>query len=187
MAVEYLLTKNPDGVESLILSGLLLNSSLWAKDQKEYIEKLPSKTCQAILEAEDREDYDSSEYEEAMMQFYKLHICRMETWPDCLKAFFDLNLKMYQYMWGPSEFTISGTLKNYDRVGNLSEINIPVLFTCGEYDEATPATTRFFQKHISGSKIHIFKEASHEHNLEKHDEYMSVIEEFIRQIEKRKM
>jgi len=43
-------------------------------------------------------------------------------------------------LWGPSEFSATGTLEKYERVAYLKKLNIPVLFVCGEFDEATPAS-----------------------------------------------
>lgn len=48
------------------------------------------------------------------------------------------NSSAYNYMWGPSEFYCTGTLLNYERREDLAKINIPVMFTCGQFDEARP-------------------------------------------------
>jgi proline iminopeptidase len=44
-------------------------------------------------------------------------------------------------MWGPSEFFMTGNFLNEDSTAQLAEIDIPALFTCSRYDEATPDTT----------------------------------------------
>lgn len=82
-------------------------------------------------------------------------------------------------MWGPSEFTVRGTLRGYDCVGRLKEIKVPVLFTCGQYDEASPGTTACYHRNLPGSEIYIFNGASHMVNLEKPAEYAGVIGEFL--------
>ncbi len=184
LAVEYVLTKQSHGIESLILSGPLLSASRWIEDQKTYIGELPEDVKKAILRGEESGVYDSGEYQEAMMLFYQKHVCRLDEWPDYLNtAFAKLNFSQYKYMWGPSEFTVTGTLNNYERVDKLHGINIPTLFTCGEYDEATPATTRYYQQNLSGSQLHIFKNASHEHHIEKREEYLSVVRKFLNIVE----
>ena len=48
------------------------------------------------------------------------------------------NTNLYGYMWGPSEFTISGTLKDYNGTSFLPMIKVPTLFTVGEFDEINP-------------------------------------------------
>ncbi len=184
LAVEYVISQQPQGVTSLILSGPLLSASRWIRDQRAYIEELPEDAKKAILHAEESGVYDSDEYQQAMMVFYQKHLCRLDEWPEYLNAAFaKLNMAQYQYMWGPSEFTITGTLKNYERVDQLQKITMPTLFTCGEYDEATPAATRYFQENLPGSQLHILKDASHEHHIEKREEYLSVAKEFLNGVE----
>ncbi len=184
LAVEYILTKQPKEVESLILSGPLLSAEHWMEDQKVYIGQLSDQTKKAILQGETTKEYDTTDYQNALNIFYHKHVCRLDKWPDCLnKALAELNLSQYIYMWGPSEFTVTGTLKNYERVNDLDKIDLPVLFTCGEYDEATPATNKYYQQNLPGSQLHIFKDASHEHHLEKTEEYLSVLREFLNRVE----
>ena len=80
-----------------------------------------------------------------MMAYYKIHVCRLDPWPDCLKRTLEkLAHEVYVQMLGPSEFTITGTLKSYERVDLLKEVTIPTLITCGQYDEATPSTTLYY-------------------------------------------
>ncbi|MGV8090834.1 MAG: proline iminopeptidase-family hydrolase [Mangrovibacterium sp.] len=185
LAVDYLLSKHPRGVVSLILSGPLLSTSRWIKDQKAYINELPEKIREVILKCEDAGEFSSPQYQGAMMAYYKIHVCRLDPWPECLnRSFVKLNFSIYEYMWGPSEFTVTGALKNYERPDRLKEITIPILFTCGFYDEATPVTTRYYQKKLPGSEIYIFEDASHEHHLEKPQEYLQVVRDFLHRTEK---
>jgi proline iminopeptidase len=180
LAVEYLLTKKPTAVQSLIMSGPLLSASRWIKDQRTHIEQLSVEVRRAIEKGEKSGQFDSAEYQNAMMVFYKKHVCRLEEWPEYLNdSFAKINQAQYEYMWGPSEFTVTGTLKNYERIEQLHEIKLPVLFTCGEYDEATPATTHLYQQNLPGSQIHIIKNTSHEHHIENPQEYLNILREFI--------
>ena len=120
-----------------------------------------------------------------MEEFYKLHLCHLEPWPDCMnRAFEKLGHAVYEHMWGPSEFTVTGTLKDYERIDRLKEITIPVLSTCGRYDEATPATTKYYQNALPGSEIAIFEDASHGHHIEKPGGYLQVVRDFLRRTER---
>lgn len=185
MAVDYLLERRPEGVVSLVFSGPLLSASRWIEDQKAYLAELPQEIQKIILESEDTGDFSSSQYQDAIMTYYKTHVCRLDPWPECLSRTLEkLNSSIYAYMWGPSEFTVNGTLKNYERVDRLKKIVNPVLFTCGFYDEATPATTAYYQKNLPGSELYVFEDASHEHHLEKPEEYQQVVRRFLRSAEK---
>jgi len=181
LAVEYLLRKNPAGVVSLTLSAPYLNTWMWEKDQTVWISKLPEDIQKTITACEAAKNYDSPEYLNAMNVFYQNHICRMDPWPDCLnRALEKMGKEVYHHMWGPSEFTMTGTLKNADLCGQLSQIKVPALFTCGEFDESTPESARYFQTRLPGSSLYVFKGASHMHHLEKEEEYRQVVGGFIK-------
>ncbi len=185
LAVDYLLSENSEGVLTLVLSGALLSTSRWIEDQQTYVAELPEETREIIRKCEDRGDFSSTDYQDAMMEFYKIHVCRLDPWPECLnRSFQKLNFPMYEHMWGPSEFTVTGALKDYERVGRLKEISIPVLFTCGYHDEATPATTRYYQRHLPGSEVLVLEDASHEHHLEKPQKYLEAVRAFLHAAEK---
>lgn len=184
LAVEYMLTRQPAGVVSLVLSGPLVSASRWIADQKAYLLELPEDAQDIVRRAEASGDFRSVQYQEAMMQYYRRHVCRLETWPECLNRTFEkLAYAVYLHMWGPSEFSVTGTLKQYERVDALRTLTLPVLFTCGEYDEATPATTRHYQRHLPGSEIAVFGGASHSHHLEKTEEYLKTVREFLTRAE----
>jgi proline iminopeptidase len=184
LAIDYMLHAAPKGVLSLVLSGPCLSAKMWGLDQRKYLLELPVSVREVILKAEKTGDFSSKEYQDATMEYYKRHVCRLDPWPDCLnKAFGGMNYEIYKHMWGPSEFTITGTLKDYDRVNELPKIKTPALFTCGEFDEAAVETTDYYHKKIPQSEIFIFKTASHNHHLEKTDEYLQVVGNFLKNSE----
>ncbi|HPS13982.1 MAG TPA: proline iminopeptidase-family hydrolase [Prolixibacteraceae bacterium] len=184
LAVEYLLRKKPERIVSLILSGPYLSTPRWIADQQKWIEQLPEAIQQTIRKYEALEDYASPEYQEAMIFFYKRHLCRVQPLPECMvRTFEKTGTDVYNYLWGYSEFTMTGTLKEVDLTERLPEIDLPVLFTCGEYDEATPAATALFQSKIAGSEMYIFRDASHSHHLEKPEEYIRVVRDFLKRKE----
>jgi len=184
LAVEYLLREKPTGVLSLTLSAPYLNTKLWIEDQKEWISQLPDSVRNTIEKCEESADYSSSAYQEAIQDFYNLHVCRLDPWPECLLISMEkMGIEVYTFMWGPSEFTMNGSLGNADVTDRLSELTVPVLFTCGEFDEATPQTTAFYQSLLPDSELHVFAGASHEHHLEKSVEYNILLRNFIRKAE----
>ncbi|HBL75211.1 MAG: proline iminopeptidase [Bacteroidetes bacterium GWF2_42_66] len=186
LTTEYMLRKKPEGVRSLVLSGPYLSTPIWVADQQILISQLPKDVQDTIRKYEANGDYSSSSYQEAMMIFYGRHLCRLDPWPGCLNRTMEkMGAEVYGYMWGPSEFTMTGSLMTVDLTGHLGEITVPVLFTCGEYDEATPATTKYYQSKLPGSEIHIFEGASHSHHLEKMNEYNQLVRDFLKNVEKK--
>ena len=169
-----------------MLSGPLLSASRWIEDQKTYVRQLPEEAQEIIRKAEAAGNFQSAEYQDAMMIFYRRHVCCLETWPDCLNRTFEkLSYPVYTHMWGPSEFTVTGTLKDHERVDALSGISVPVLLTCGEADEAAPSTIRHYQRHLPGSEMVVIEGASHTHHLEKPEVYLKTVRDFLSRAEKR--
>jgi len=186
LAVDYMPTRKPAGIMSLICSGPCLSASRFVADQKLYLLQFPDDIRNVIFESESSENFDSPEYQEAILKYYKRHVCRLDQWPDCMNRTIEkMGHAVYEYMWGPSEFTMKGTLKNYERAERLKEIKIPVLFTCGQYDEATPSTTNYYHDMLPGSKMVIFENSSHNHHIEQPEEYITAIRKFLRGTEKK--
>ena len=101
-----------------------------------------------------------------------------------MQAFEGFNTEMYNYMWGPSEFTATGTLQNYNREADLPTLDLPVLFTTGRYDEATPETVKHFQSLVPGAQLQIFEESAHMTMLDEPDTYARAIRTFLNEVDK---
>lgn len=180
LAVSYLLG-GATGVERLVLSAPCLSAPRWIADQQMLLKKMPLSVGNAVAITEVLGDYESAPYQEAMQLYYQEHLCRLEPWPDCLqRSLAGLGIPVYLTMWGPSEFTCTGCLREVDLTPRLSEISVPTLLTCGRFDEATPATVEDFCRQIPGALMRIFEDASHDHHLEQAPAYLSELRDFLR-------
>ena len=120
------------------------------------------------------------------MVFYRRHLCRLDPWPDCLTRTFEKveqSPEVYKTMWGPSEFHVTGTLKDWEIVNRLNEIGVPTLVIGGRYDEATPAITETVHRGIPGSERVIFENSSHMPHLEETERYIEVLTDFMERVE----
>jgi proline iminopeptidase len=180
LAMEYMATKAAEMVQSLILAAPALSVSRWNADQRNHILSLPEDIQHTILDCEARGDFANPAYQEALMVFYGQFVCRMDPWPEILmESFNTLAMPVYNTMWGPSEFTQTGNLRNFERAEDLRNLEIPVLFTCGEYDEATPATTDYYKSLTPKGEIVVFEGASHIHHLENETAFNETIRKFL--------
>ena len=186
LAVDYLLTK-PKGVRSVVLSSPALSIPRWIQDADRLRKTLPVE-MQAVMGRHERAGTtDSEEYQGVMMAYYKRYLCRLDPWPKEVEdSFASFNPAVYGTMWGPSEFYATGNLKDYDRTSRLRELRLPVLFTAGRYDEATPETTRWYHELAPGSSFVVFESSAHLAMVEETDRYVAVIREFIRGVERRR-
>ncbi|MGE4568516.1 MAG: proline iminopeptidase-family hydrolase [Bacteroidales bacterium] len=181
---SYALSHPDSGISSLVLSGPLLDSVRWANDQKEHLSHFPVTVRAAVSRAEEVGVYDSEEYQEAITAYYNRHVCRLDPWPDCMmQSMAAFNTELYLYMWGPSEFTVTGTLRNFSIEAGLSKLNLPVLLTCGEFDEASPDTMRHYQAHFRAARLKVFEGCSHAHHLEAEALYLTEADNFLKEVD----
>jgi proline-specific peptidase len=93
-------------------------------------------------------------------------------------------VQVYETMWGPNEFTVTGTLRDWDVVGRLGEIRVPTLITSGRHDECTPALVEPLHRGISGSDWVLFEESAHMAYLEEPERYRQVVGGFLDRVER---
>jgi pimeloyl-ACP methyl ester carboxylesterase len=74
---------------------------------------------------------------------------------------------------------VTGTLADFDARPLLGGLTLPLLFTCGEHDEARPETVRAQAALAPDARVHVFPGVAHMTALEAPDEYRRVLEEFI--------
>jgi proline iminopeptidase len=86
-------------------------------------------------------------------------------------------------MWGPSEFTASGTLKNYDATPRLGEIKVPTLFIAGEFDEARSVTVQHYQSLVPGARFALMKNAGHLTMQDNPQQDIEAVNSFLQSIE----
>ena len=71
----------PLGLRRLIIANSPADIKLWAQGLGNLRAKLPEDVQKALKEAEEKGDFHSKEYEEAVTVFYKRHMCRTKPWP----------------------------------------------------------------------------------------------------------
>jgi proline iminopeptidase len=179
LAVEYFL-KKPAQVQSLILASPCLKMEMWHKDTEINISKLPGNIQMILDKYKGVEIVQAEEHQLALLQYYRNYICRMKPWPQLLmETMAASNDEVYKSLWGNSELYVTGSLRDYDITARLAEITVPTLFTCGRYDEASPATTAYLQSLIPNAAIAIFENSAHLPHLEEARAYNSVIADFL--------
>ena len=151
LALEYALTK-PAGLASLILADTCASIPLWeAETHRRLVTDLPPEVQQVIQQHEANGTTDSLEYIEACKAFSRRHLSRrIDPLPECLQRITDKpGEEVYYTMWGPSEWCVTGSLKDWDITSQLDEIHLPTLVLGGSYDEATPAVTEALHREYS--------------------------------------
>ena len=185
MLVEAYMGTNPTGVRSVILSSPLVTTAQWEADADSLIKTLPDESQSAISRHEAAGTTDSPEYKAAMDAYYGRYVRRRPRLSlpgmDCGSS----GALVYGYMWGPSEFTATGTLKTFDATPWLAGIKVPTLFVTGEFDEATPTSTERFSRLVAGAEFKVIPGAAHSTETDNPDVLLRTVRDFIRRVEGR--
>lgn len=184
--IEYMITKKPEGVKSVIFSSPMISTPDWIADTKFLLLQMPIELQDTIRKYETLEDYKAPEYLSAVDSFYSRHLSR-KSWPyipnvECENVP-DFNGQVYNYMWGPTEFTATGTLIDFDRSADLDKIEEPILFVTGEYDEARPETMYKYQKMSKKAIVKIIGNAAHMTMIDQPEKMAEAVGSFLRSID----
>ncbi len=175
---------HPEGIEAIIFSSPYVSTPIWTADADTLIMNLPDSVQAYIAVAEESGDYASKEYQYANDLYWSRFGLRSEFKQhplDTVPA--PSNSFIYNYMWGPSEFTAVGTLKNYDNSEALNDVKVATLFVTGEYDEARPETVRRFHQMVPGSQFAVIENAGHSTARDNSEQYNEVIKAFMNKLE----
>ena len=121
------------------------------------------------------------EFQAAVMEFYVRHLCRVQPWPDEVVRSFDAleaDPTVYGAMNGPTEFTVIGTIRDFDITERLEEIDVPVLLVSGEHDEVRPHLVAAMHERLRHGERELFEDSSHMPHIEEHQRFLDVVEEF---------
>lgn len=166
-------------VASLVLSSPLVSVAGWVLDARELLTGLPAAVRETIARHEAAGTFDDPAYLEATAEFNRRHFCTLDPWPAELRRTFDeLGEGPYHRLWGPSEFTQTGTLRGADLTPVLPELRIPSLWIGGSQDEVSPARLAAFAEQASG-RVELFEGGSHCLHLEQPARYLSVVGAFL--------
>ena len=167
-------------LRSLVITGGLASVPLTVREMRRLVNRLPPKTRATLAKYEAREDYENPEYLAAVDVFYRRHVCRLPVWPrEVTYSFEHLSRPVYFTMNGPNEFTIIGTIRDWDVTDQLPTIRVPTLVTVGRYDEVTPRVAESIHRGIRGSKLVRFEKSAHLAMWEERSHYIGVVRDFL--------
>jgi proline-specific peptidase len=185
LAMEYAL-RRPPGLMSLVLASAPASMKRWTGEADRLRRLLPAAVQETLVRHERVGSTDSVEYQQAMLVFYERHVCRRKPWPDPVRRSIDqlmANPEVYLTMNGPSEFYVTGTLRDWSVLERLGEIQVPTLVTCGRHDECTPEMSTETARAIPGAELAVFEESAHFAQAEEPEHYRQVVGRFLERVE----
>lgn len=179
LALAYAL-KYQQNLEKLVITSGLASFPETVAEMNRLKSLLPKEVQETLATYEAKEDYQNPEYMKAVDVYYRHFLCRLSPWPEeVTRTMNGVSTPVYWTMNGPNEFTIIGTLKDWDITARLPEIKVPTLVTVGRYDEVTPKVAETIHRGIEGSKLVLFENSAHLAMWEEQEKYLQTVREFI--------
>ena len=179
LALEHVL-EHPEGVAGLVLSSTLCEAEQWTREVARLRDALPAEQ-RALLVANDPA---VPGYEAAEAEFDRRHFHRLEPrHPALLRGLAAKSRRAYEAMWGPNEWTVSGTLAGWSVCDRLGEIRTPTLVISGRHDLCTPPIAARLVEGIEGAEYELFEDSSHTPVLEESDRYLEVVGGFLARVD----
>ncbi|MCI4320654.1 MAG: proline iminopeptidase-family hydrolase, partial [Thermoplasmata archaeon] len=176
LAQEVALTQ-PPGLRSLILADTAASVPDFVAECDRLRADLPPDVEAVLRRHEADGTTDDPAYREACRAFDLRHLCRLEPWPDELLttlAKTEEDPTVYEIMNGPSDFFVTGSLRDWQCKDRLAEIGVPTLIISGRYDQMTPALQEELHAGIPQSQWVLFEASSHLPHLEERQSFMNV-------------
>lgn len=182
MLLQAYMGSHPTGVKSVTFLSPLVTTAQWEQDADSLIKTLPDSIQHAIATHEANHTTDSREYQAATLAYYRQFVFRKPLQIPGADTSSNGDL-VYNYMWGPSEFTSTGTLKHFDGTEWLKGITVPAHFLAGEFDEATPASTERFSKLVPGAVFTMIPGSGHVSQNDNPEFLLGRLREFLRSVD----
>ncbi|OPL13724.1 MAG: hypothetical protein AVO38_12995 [delta proteobacterium ML8_D] len=182
--------RHPEGILSVSLHSPVLNFPYYISHVSPKLKQ--GLSCQNGKAGRIIDDYElrglglKSEYEEACLEFTRRHV--IHTWPlpgAMRRLLASKNRIIHNIMVASgSELNVQGNLKTLNVTSRLSELNIPVLMTCGNDDLCIPDYTKYQSEFANECQFHIITESAHMSPVDRPLELVSLQRSFLNEIEK---
>jgi proline-specific peptidase len=180
LAQQYLLDV-ASGAVSLTISNSIASIPQFAEMVGRLKSDLDPSTQSAIERHEAAGTTHSAEYQAAIRTWNETYLCRARPWPpELVAAFTGMGTEIFETMFGPSDFRIVGTIRNWDVMDRLTEIAVPTLVLAGKFDECAPEHMQEMHRRIAGSQFELFESSSHMPFIEEPDRFDRVMRDFLR-------
>jgi L-proline amide hydrolase len=178
--------ERPPGLLSVVAADSPASVPDFVAGANELLDTLDADVAQTIRAGERSGETSTPEFQAAVMEFYKRFVCRVDPWPDFVTRSFaamESDPTVYSTMNGPTEFTVVGTIRDFDITDRLPEIEVPVLLVSGEHDEVRPNVVAKAHERLRDSEWVLFEDSSHMPHVEEPERFLQVVEGFLDRVE----
>lgn len=186
LAAEHVLRVKDSPVASITAMSPFFSTRLWIADAKKRLAEMGGDALRTVVESESSIYFDGAAYRDVVRAYNMRYQCREDEiamlgsrFSKAVQPKSTTGMKVYRYMWGPGEFTCTGTLKDMDMTAGLPRIKVRVLFLCGEFDQVKAETCEYYRSLIPGSRMAIIPHASQTQFLENAEVFYNTLTQFL--------
>ena len=158
----------PQQVAGMVLAGTARRWLEFQRTAERWLAQLGPAAVATAHHATATGNTDDAAYQALIERYYQRHLCRLDPWPRLLTdaaAALGSN-PLYPYLNGPTEFQFTGAFARLDVTAALRTVQVPVLVTCGEFDEAPPPIARDIAAQLRHGRALPFAGLSHMSHIE---------------------
>ncbi|KAH8894558.1 proline-specific peptidase [Thozetella sp. PMI_491] len=178
----YYAMLRPRGLQRLVIQSGPASVPLFVRGLHMLLDQLPPDVKKTLIDCDARGDHSSPEFMAASEIFMKKHFCRLDVLPDDLQRSMD-TLKedptSYITVQGPTEFIITGWIKDWEGIKDAHKIEVDTLLINGRYDEVTDMSVAPWFKEIPKVKWVTLENSAHCGQFEDRERYMEVCGAFL--------
>jgi proline iminopeptidase/L-proline amide hydrolase len=166
IALEYTV-RYPQHVVSTVLGGTYISTPHWLKDASLLVENASAKVKATLTACESDSPPPSKECGSAYTKLYSKFYHGTPLSKEAVAYVANINgngfnPKIYNAMWGPSEFSSTGSLKTYNALALLKQIDGErTMFLVGQYDSARIDTVQDYVNLTPGAELAVVPGAAH--------------------------
>ncbi|HEX5189596.1 MAG TPA: proline iminopeptidase-family hydrolase [Streptosporangiaceae bacterium] len=186
LAMEYAL-HHQQHLKGLVISNMMSSAPAYNAYANDVL--MPAMDQDVLAEIKRLEaegQTDDPRYEKLLMEHhYVLHVCRMPfvAWPDPVqRAIAHINPAIYVPMQGPSELGLSGSLEDWDRSGDLPDIDVPTLVIGAAHDTMDPAHMRWMSEQLPRGRYLHCPDGSHLAQFDDPEHYFPGLLDFLKSL-----
>ncbi|KAI1343260.1 proline-specific peptidase [Xylariaceae sp. FL0016] len=176
-------SRQPRGLRKLVIYSSPASAPLLQEACNYLLSQLPADTRETLLECDRKGDFGSEGFVKASTVFLGRHFCRISPFPEELvvgfKHIMTENSAAPLTMKGPSEFTITGSFKDFEPWKHAHKIEVETLLLNGRYDEAMDSCMLPWFKAIQKVKWVTFEESSHMAHWEERSRFNEICGAFL--------
>lgn len=177
--IEYALT-HPERIGSMVLANTAADIPHLRSEIGRLRSALGPETVAMMQRFEAEERYGHPAYKAAVDLLDHRHIRRTFARPAPVQRSKDgFNEPIFLAIQGPNEYCYTGSIRDWNRIGDIGRFDWPVLIVGGRHDVLTPACAAKMHQAIAGSEIRVFPQSSHSPFYEEPEAYRSALVDFL--------